>query len=267
MYIGNTADGAFTIEDPEGFSSSTSSRVEYHTMSDGSQSATVFGGLVSPTEFKLSFGTARAGVLSLMDSFSNNMTWYRRGTGLQFCTPYGERTNYLTYDESTLRYIDLYQALPVELDDGYAMGYVAGNTYRRYFCREAPMPKDQTTVRVSLYVRGTASVQVVYRDATGAATSSNSREYTTTGGKFQRVTGLYTLDKSATYFDVNTTGEFTRPSVSFGPEENAWSEGQRFPSVVVEKTSNKLVGIIERCTSLRYEARDYTIRELRRKDA
>lgn len=247
MFLGTTVDGFFPIKCPVSLSDSRDSRVAYHDAADGGRSATIFGGLSPARSWDVGYGSVAPAEMEIVESMSERIDWYRRGSGLQFLQPGGERVNMLSREESGLTYSAKYMSAPVKTREGFAFGYFAGasDTSDRSLV-VAQMPVDATsgpkTYRLSAYVRGTSTARVWLNDA--SASGATSIDITLKGGEsgmFTRDSATFTTKDNTRFVEIEFTGEMTKPAVTLGDALYPWGPGQRVKSVVIEQQGTELI--------------------------
>lgn len=267
MLIGTNLDGYFKLRCPVSLSMDRESRVQYHSAADGGMSATLFGGLAGGRVWTAVVGTRTPADSDLLESFATDALWYRRGSGVGFVPPGGERINLFSREEASLARTAAYTPIPVTTEDGVVMGYYAGSTDQKDVISNTPLPIGVGSVTFSAYVRGSSMVTLWLDGASGPSLYWATRTLKGTGASFTRSSMTVPVPDAARSITVSATGEFTRPALTAGDVLYPWGRGQRAESVVVEQDSTEQLWTGSRDPRQTYLTKQqYKITELRAGD-
>lgn len=270
MLIGTNVDGFMEIVDPDSFSTKYEGRVTYHDMANGGRTATIFGNLTPARTFDMEYKASRVGEITLLDSMVRNMMWYRRGTGLQMVPPSGEDFNLLTLEDSNLVNNSYYTDILVDTEDGFHLGYINRTDAANMITASGviPMPRNYNgKVTVSFYAVEPVTVQLWWTDLSGIEKAGAAQILTPTDpqGQYKRVRGTFDAVTGSRGLRVSVkNGDVTKPAVTLGGNLYPWTEGQRLPSVVVEKNSSDMLAQHISCRSPKIDQHTYTVTELRK---
>ncbi|MFI8595866.1 hypothetical protein ACIGDM_00940 [Rothia koreensis] len=269
MFLGTIDDGLYKVRCPVTLDIDYSDRVGLHQSADGSQAATVFGGLAGARSWSVGYAGARPQDLTFLGSFADSRYWYARGQ-VVFLPPGAEMVNVLNREESTLVRQPMFRAEPVTTDMGPVFGHVSSPAHHQIVARQIPLPLDATTVVFSAYGVGRdLELRSQFRGPGGNVVKGWRRLFNLAPRqRFNRVSERVDVAglPAGTRFDMLIRGDFTAPAVTVGPDLYAYGTGQRVDSVIVVPTDGALQYVPGLPDAASYTKQGYKIIELRQGD-
>ncbi len=261
MHLGTTIDGLYRLKCPVSLETSYQDHVTFHQAADGSQSATIFGGLVGNRTWTVGYSLMTPRDAMFLSSFTDHKFWYDRGK-VCFIPTAGERTNMLTREESGLSLVPGFMKNPVVTEDGPVFGYVESDEVVR-IADQLPLPASgERRLCLSFYADGPVLSRVEYwRGGSNVvnfvldhpATKSWRREHT-----------VYPAVSEARFVKVFMRGRFTAPAITLGEHLYEYGTGTRVGSVLVTPAGDTMQSARSRgFTHQSYSKRSFTITELR----
>lgn len=237
MMLGTTMDGLYRLKCPVSLDTDYSDRVTFHQSADGSQAATVFGGLTGARTWGISYSAMTPRESMFLSSFTDSRVWYDRGP-VCFIPTGGAKTNLLTREEATLNRLPAYIPTPVLTQDGPFFGYV-DSTVNMQVASDLPLPAvGERRLCLSFYAQGPTYSQIDYWNG-GARVSTPSYTHPAVND-YQRVDFVYPDVPGAKFVNVFIRGRFTAPTLTIGPTLYGYGPGTRVNSVLVTPSGDSM---------------------------
>lgn len=264
MFLGTTMDGLYRLKCPVSLDTDYADRVQFHQSADGSQAATVFGGLTGARTWNVGYSALTPRDSMFLSSFTDSRAWYGRGP-VCFIPTSGERTNMLTREESTLARATSFVASPVMTTDGPVMGYV-NSTVDVNVAEKLPLPAvGERRFRLSFYASGPTYSRVDYWRGESIIQTLYFTHPTMSG--YSRTDIVYPEVSGSKFVGVYICGNFTAPAVTLGTELYAYGPGTRVDSVLVTASGDSMQYAGSTAPNQQsYSKRAFKITELRQGD-